>query len=179
MLSGQTAEFSCWKGLGPHLVVHRAHSGVSPGRAQAPYSARNQTGLSTCQACIPPEAPGCPGGGQRGSGGAPVCCGPGQGSARCRSCLSARSEAWRVAAPAVECPSSAGVCVLLPLCCQTHAGGGQSHSPTPCSLHPSFPPQPHKHLGEAEPCRSVLLDFRGVFTFSGTTRLVLRSPNMS
>lgn len=35
------------------------------------------------------------------------------------------------------------------------------------------------YLGEAEPCRSALLDFIGVLTFSGTTRLVLTSPNMS
>lgn len=36
-----------------------------------------------------------------------------------------------------------------------------------------------EYLGEAEPWRSVLLDFMGVLTFSGTTRLVLTSPNMS
>lgn len=36
-----------------------------------------------------------------------------------------------------------------------------------------------QYLGEAEPWRSILLDFMGVLTFSGTTRLVLPSPNMS
>lgn len=40
-------------------------------------------------------------------------------------------------------------------------------------------PSSLEYLGEAEPCRSVLLDFIGVLTFSGTTRLVLTSPNMS
>lgn len=43
---------------------------------------------------------------------------------------------------------------------------------------PPFPSNP-VYLGEAEPCRSVLLDFMGVLTFSGTTRLVLMSPNIS
>lgn len=47
-----------------------------------------------------------------------------------------------------------------------------------CSLYPLLPFH-LQYLGEAEPWRSVLLDFMGVLTFSGTTRLVLASPNMS
>lgn len=117
----------------------------------------------------------------------PVCCGPGLGTARCRSCWSSRSAAWRAAAPSGGCSSSAGGCAPLPLCCHGH--GRRRLSGPPFRGHsgraPLLPPDASgasshpEYLGEAEPCRSVLLDFMGVLTFSGTTRLVLTSPNMS
>lgn len=71
--------------------------------------------------------------------GVPACCGPGLGTARCRSCWFSHSGAWRAAAPSGECPSSAGGCEPHPLCCHRR---GRRRLNSPLTQSHGLPPLP-------------------------------------